>query len=319
MKNIGTQMVDRGYDVEFMHCSSDNNSLDGIVIKDIKVALLDGTAPHVVDPKNPGAVDEILHLGDYWNENGIRENKEKILELNANVGKLFARAYKYIAAAKSIYDDIVVINKEAVNAAGVNLEADKIITDEFGDIPVSDRVGNIRKLFGSAITPNGFYNYLESVVGINDNIYVIKGAHGTGTGALLSKVADAAIQRGFDVEAYYCPMEPDTKVEHVVIPALSLAFTTSNKYHEMAEDVGTVVDLDGYVNNNILSKYEDTLAYDVETFDMLLTKAIDTIKEAKQAHDLMETYYIPNMRFDDVQICWEKTMERILKYAEEFE
>jgi len=38
-------MVERGYDVEFMHCSSDNNSLDGVVIPSLKIALLDGTAP----------------------------------------------------------------------------------------------------------------------------------------------------------------------------------------------------------------------------------------------------------------------------------
>ena len=46
-------MLNMGYDVEFMHCSSDNNSLDGVVIPAINVALLDGTAPHVVDPKIP--------------------------------------------------------------------------------------------------------------------------------------------------------------------------------------------------------------------------------------------------------------------------
>ncbi|NLL04572.1 MAG: ATPase [Clostridiaceae bacterium] len=46
MKKIGKEMEDRGYDVEYMHCSSDNNSIDGVVIPAIKVALLDGTAPH---------------------------------------------------------------------------------------------------------------------------------------------------------------------------------------------------------------------------------------------------------------------------------
>lgn len=46
MKKIGKEMLDRGYDVEYMHCSSDNNSLDGVVVPEIKVALLDGTAPH---------------------------------------------------------------------------------------------------------------------------------------------------------------------------------------------------------------------------------------------------------------------------------
>jgi len=52
-EEIGKEMVERGYDVEFMHCSSDNNSLDGVVIPSLKIALLDGTAPHVVDPKIP--------------------------------------------------------------------------------------------------------------------------------------------------------------------------------------------------------------------------------------------------------------------------
>ncbi len=46
MKKIGFAMLENGYDVEFMHCSSDNNSLDGVVIPSVGVALLDGTAPH---------------------------------------------------------------------------------------------------------------------------------------------------------------------------------------------------------------------------------------------------------------------------------
>ncbi len=61
MKRIGKAMEEKGFEVEYMHCSSDPNSLDGVVIPQIKLALIDGTAPHVVDPKNPGAVDENIH------------------------------------------------------------------------------------------------------------------------------------------------------------------------------------------------------------------------------------------------------------------
>lgn len=48
MKKIGEQFLSMGYDVEFMHCSSDSDSIDGVVIPAKKTALLDGTAPHVV-------------------------------------------------------------------------------------------------------------------------------------------------------------------------------------------------------------------------------------------------------------------------------
>lgn len=48
IRGIGEALVGRGLDIEFHHCSSDNNSLDGLYIPAIKVALIDGTAPHSV-------------------------------------------------------------------------------------------------------------------------------------------------------------------------------------------------------------------------------------------------------------------------------
>jgi len=48
MKAIAREFVELGYDVELHHCSSDNDSLDGVVIKQARVALLDGTAPQRV-------------------------------------------------------------------------------------------------------------------------------------------------------------------------------------------------------------------------------------------------------------------------------
>lgn len=48
MKAIGAVMQAEGYDLEYHHCSSDNNSLDGLVIPALGVALLDGTAPQRV-------------------------------------------------------------------------------------------------------------------------------------------------------------------------------------------------------------------------------------------------------------------------------
>lgn len=47
MRITGEEMLKEGHDVDFMHCSSDNDSIDGIVIRDMNIALIDGTAPHV--------------------------------------------------------------------------------------------------------------------------------------------------------------------------------------------------------------------------------------------------------------------------------
>ena len=47
MKKIAQDMTEKGYDVELHQCSSDNGSLDGVVIPALKIAMIDGTAPHV--------------------------------------------------------------------------------------------------------------------------------------------------------------------------------------------------------------------------------------------------------------------------------
>jgi MoxR-like ATPase len=49
IKRTAEKMQEYGYDIEYFHCSSDNESLDGVAFPDINVALVDGTAPHADD------------------------------------------------------------------------------------------------------------------------------------------------------------------------------------------------------------------------------------------------------------------------------
>ena len=47
MRRVGTALEDKGLQVEYIQCSGDPDSLDGIVAPALKIAIVDGTAPHV--------------------------------------------------------------------------------------------------------------------------------------------------------------------------------------------------------------------------------------------------------------------------------
>ncbi|MGI6361693.1 MAG: ATPase [Bacillota bacterium] len=47
IRKIGQAILDRGYDVEFWQCSSDCDSLDGVMIPALSLAVVDGTTPQV--------------------------------------------------------------------------------------------------------------------------------------------------------------------------------------------------------------------------------------------------------------------------------
>ena len=318
MRKIGYEMLDMGYDVEFMHCSSDSNSLDGVVIPSINVALLDGTAPHVVDPKNPGAVDEIINLGDFWDEDGIRKNKEAILEANKEVGRTFRRAYRYLKSAYSIYqDNEEIVESCCVDKAKVNEVSEKLMKELFGDKGIASYEGKDRRLFASAITPKGLVNYLHTLIN-TDRAYILKGMPGTGTQRVLQKLKEAALERGFDVESFYCALNPN-KIEHLIIPDLQISFTTSNLYHNVDIKDSIEINLDEYLFSSQLEKYREIIESNSANFDHLLDIVIKTISKAKKIHDLLENYYIPNMDFVSVQECFEDTLSMVLKYAREKE
>jgi GTPase SAR1 family protein len=319
MKRIAEAMVERGYDVEFHHCSSDNNSLDGVTFPQFGVALIDGTAPHIVDPKHPGAVDEIIHLGDYWNEDGVRHFKREIIEATKEVSRLFKRAYRFLKAAQAVYEDWEAVNIEGMDFGRANRIADDLVRELFGTSRVSTRVGADRHLFASAITPDGMTNYLYTIVGPCRKKYVIEGDPGTGKSVLLEKVARAAVERGYDVELFHCPLNP-SKVEHVLVPGLSVALTKSIEPHTYVPGPGdTIIDMNQCLDPVWTRRYQDVVQRNETVFQDLFERAIHFIGRAKEVHDLLETYYVPNMDFDGIEKLRHRTLDRILRYAREAE
>lgn len=315
MKRIGDEMLKRNYDVEFHHCSSDNNSLDGLTIPALQIAFIDGTAPHIVDPKNPGCVDEILNLGDFWDESKMARNKTQIIETTVEIGKNFKRAYHILKAAKAIYDDWKMTNRDAMNYAMANQKAADIMTAIFPENRVTG-AGKMRKLFASAITPDGPVNHLSSIIDVMPKRYVIAGAPGTGKSTLIEKIAAQAIASGLDVEAYFCPLDP-LKMEHLIIPSYNVAVTTSSAPHLYTKAATMSIDMNDCLNPTILAKSEEILIYDRNTFWPLFNTAVSHLNKAKALHDELETYFVPNMDFVGIQNLWKKTLERVLTYAKE--
>ena len=315
MSAIAKDMIERGFDVEIHHCSADNTSIDGIVFPSIKVGMLDGTWPHVVDPKVPGAVDEIIWLGDFWDEHTVRSNKEAILQAQKGVESVFKRAYRFLKAAQVIYEDWESVYVEALDFGKANMIADGLIKENFGHIPVAKTPGEERKLFASAITPNGMVNYLNTIVEACKKRYVIEGNPGTGKSVLLKKIALTSLERGMNTEVYYCPLHPD-KVEHVVVPDLSLAMTKSIEPHSyLPAPKDEIINMNECVDFDIVERHFNYLVRAQDEFQRLFNSAIYYFGEAKQYHDVLENCYAPNMDFAGIEKLRQKILARIIDYA----
>ncbi|MGO4886486.1 PRK06851 family protein [Anaerobacillus sp. MEB173] len=60
MRKIGAEAQRLGYSVDYFQCGLDPTSLDMVIIQPLNVAVLDGTAPHVIDPSRE--TDEVVDM-----------------------------------------------------------------------------------------------------------------------------------------------------------------------------------------------------------------------------------------------------------------
>jgi hypothetical protein len=307
IRTIGEEFLKLGYDVELHYCSSDNKSLDGLVIKKANVAILDGTAPHVVDPKNPGAVDEILNLGEYWDESGLEKDKYYIINCNKQIKMRFESAYRYLKAAKEMQDDMEAIISEGVDRERLNKLKTELRYELVDGVRSINRNSGIRHLFDSSITPDGLVDYIETIIQSNYICYYLKGGAGTVSTEILSYLADEYNMKGYRVELYHQPLNPD-RLQTLVVEGLKIAITINPKMEMKAYKI---IDLDKVIDEDRYKDKAEMLKKDGEAYLMLMEEGVARIKMAKLIHDDMEKSYVGSMDFAAVTELRNKTVERI--------
>jgi hypothetical protein len=320
MRKIGEDMISLGYDLELMCCSSDNGSLDGMVVPSMRVALIDGTAPHVVDPKNPGVVDEIIHLGDFWDESKLRACKAEVLEATRRVGRLFRIAYSHLKEAKVIREELESYVTESMDFAGVNRLLRETAAAVFKGAPVQhERNPKIRRLFASAISPDGVVHHLETLLQDAKRLFIIQGTPGSGRSTFLARLVETASIRGLDTEVFHCAFEP-REIDFLLIPDIRTAVLKEVPELRFTAPEGPevlAVKLDNMSDPRVQASYAAEIAHARRRFSEALARGIQYIREAKLTHDYLEGYYIPAMNFTAIEEKRLQTLARIRKYAGE--
>lgn len=324
LRRIGKHFASMGEPVDHLHCSADENSLDGVVLRRRKVALIDGTSPHVTDPVTPGAVDMIVNLGEYWNEEGIAENKDEIIDLSEETSRWYRIAYNYLNAAESVYRSLEEIYSDAAEKGEIYRLVAGIIEREYGRKDISFDTGRQKKFFASAITGDGVINYLPTLLGGMNRIYVINVPSGYSNSSFMEIIAEGAVYRGLDSEAFYCSMCPEGKPEHILIPQTGTAFITVNRYHDLEpweipceegkEQEVILLDMSDYMNKAYLEKNGELIETLNEEYDILLNKCIRNLARARDTHMTIEDMYAPNMNFTEISelaVQIEKELEKI--------
>lgn len=320
IKRIASDIINLGLDIECHHCSSDNDSLDGVVIPSLKVAVVDGTAPHIVDPKAPGAVDEIVNLGECWDETKLMSSRDEILKYNNRIARLFNIAYSHLKEAKIAYDEWESYMEAGIDKIRYNEILGAMLRSIFEDVSANyESPPKVRHLFASAITPGGIKNYIDTLIDSRMKSYSIEGEPGTGVKKMIQRIAQSAYEKGLFTEQFHCPFDPDS-VDMVIIPEINIAVLNMSKpFHYNVSKINGLR-FEDRVNLNVCIQKKEIEDYEVELEDAkrrfyyLIASAIEHFSQAKSMHDKVENFYKPAMDFKMIEEKRQEVLKKILKY-----
>lgn len=293
MRLVAKAAEEKCQPVEYIYCSGDPDSLDAILLPAQNAAIVDGTAPHVIEPTLPGAAHRYLDLGECYDREGLQPVKSELRQLFSQYKACYPRAYHCLSAADEIAFDCRSLLLTSSLSEKLDRRARGIAARHFRR--ESGGSGQVSQRFLTAATCQGLVARWETVSALCGQVYELEDSYGLGS-ALLSSLLTAATAAGHDGVACMDPMAPD-KIAHLLLPGLGLGFVTSAPELPYPGKVHRRIRVDAAVDQELLRRVRPRLRFARKVASALTQEAIASLAQAKALHDELEALYNPHVDF----------------------
>lgn len=266
------------------------------------------THSHVVEPKYAGVVERYVDMGACYDRAGLKNARREIMAAMQGYKACYARAYRCLDAAAEISSDMRAIVVTPAVEAKIAKRAKGILTRE---IKKSGREsGSVRQRFLTAVTHKGLVAEFGSVDRLCKRVYELADTYGLAH-QMLTHLLAGAVAAGHDVIACPSPMSPD-RLEHLLIPGLSLAFVTSTPALPYGRRPYRRIRLDAMADPEAVRRSKARLKFSRKVSGALMDEAVDSLAQAKSMHDDLEALYNPYVDFDKVHAIADSAAAEVL-------
>ena len=309
MRQVARAAEGANIPVEYILCSGDPDSLDAVILPSLSVALVDGTAPHVVEPKYPGVIERYVNLGSCYDTAALAPLRAEIMGCMTGYKDCYRRAYRCLDAAAQIAADErstllspALEEKMQKRAAGI---LSREVRRKKGALP-----GKVTQRFLSAVTHAGQMTLFETVQAQCSKIYELSDSYGL-SHSMLTHLLTGITAAGYDVVACPSPMAPE-RLEHLIVPQLGLAFLSTTPTTPFPGHPHRRIRVDAMAGAELLRHSRPRLRFAKKVAAALMDEAVSSLSQAKQMHDELEALYNPHVDFGRVDKMAREIIAEIL-------
>lgn len=304
MKTCGEYARKAGYDVKYYLCSSDANSVDCVVIEG-KIILLDGTSPHALEMKYPGAVSHIFDTTAFWNNSVLEDRRDEIISLTDAKKRAFDSAYSYLSAVSKL-------ERELFTTASGFIMLDKLaaFAERFTrTLPRSNGRGILHEDVLCGIGMHGkvgldtFEARSKHVVEINDEYF--------SSYIMTNMLTQHLLSRGYSLTVSRDPVSARF-IRSIFIDECAVLITVDS-----AEEVGRTLNMSRFVDRERLGMFRGEMRLAGKCVDELFSGALDMLSSAGDYHFKLENIYSSAVDFARLDMATESLKDDISRCLSE--
>ena len=303
MRRLHAALTQNGSCSTLYFCSGDPDSLDAVAIPEHGLLILDGTAPHIVDPKIPGARDSMINLGVCLNEEALRPRLAHVRTCMVDHAACSRHARAFMQSIRSLTQDNAASIAECMDLQRLRHITDALIAAALTEHAPPAEQPKMRSVITDALTPKGELCLLTD--GQYPRVIRLARHFAMDLTPVLRALSATALRAGCDVWEHLSPLCPGSLL-HVSVPALGLLVTTAeNLTSEQTFDFSVCLPVGS------LLRRECALEQTRGGIIRHTQHAVSAMAQAKQLHDELETFYVPNMDFTRWQTIFDETLQTL--------
>ena len=287
MRKIGAEAERRGLDAEYVLCSGDPDSLDGVYIPALRRGWVDGTAPHTADPAHFAVDGDYVNLGAFCSPlDG--EHADNAMRLYGEYKAEYAAAYGYLASAAAARTAYLPPLWGAEQLAALRRRLRNILR-------------RCRERDGAAVRGGERYLHALSCKGelwlssevekLCKLVYQLDDGFG-GADAALKIAAEEAEALGAELILCRSPLDSG-KLDALLVPELDVGFVSAGYAVPGARHIR----LDAAVDAALVQGRRAEIREWRQLEERLTALALERLVRAKALHDALEEHYKAAMDF----------------------
>lgn len=300
MYNIAKRAEKNGFFVDYYLCGSDPDSLDCIVL-DKRIAVLDGTYPHVREPYLVGASSEIVDMTVFIDDTVLEAKREELYFLTNAKKSAYSGAYQLLGAAG-------LVNKAMVSLASEMYlydKADAFMSRLISRLPKSKNDGEITaKYYSHAFTMKGMV-CTPSLTNASDVSYNVIDTMNTAQ-IFMHRLSEKLVKYGQKTVITALPMSD--AISGIYLSEHRISITVGEKRED-----GRNINLMRFIDSEKMKHEKGRMKLYSNILESAEKEAMTQLSLAKEAHFAVEKIYSTAIDYERLEKYGNSVSHTIVK------